>query len=56
MIDPTEKQKLIRAPVEGSSIECSKVLIRRDTSEYLLLKNRQQRDFDTGIPAAGLLV
>ena len=56
VIDPTEKQKLIRAPVEGSSTECSKVLIRRDTSEYLLLKNRQQRDFDTGLPAAGLLV
>ena len=56
IIDPTEKQKLILAPVEGSSTECFKVLIRRDASEYLLLENRQQRDFDTGLPAAGLLI
>ena len=56
VIDPTEKQKLILAPVEGSPNECFKVLIRRDASEYLLLENRQQRDFDTGLPAAGLLI
>ncbi|MEO6742191.1 MAG: M6 family metalloprotease domain-containing protein [Chthoniobacteraceae bacterium] len=56
VIDPTEKQKLILAPVEGSATECFKVLIRRDASEYLLLENRQQRDFDTGLPAAGLLI
>ena len=56
VIDPTEKQKLILAPVEGSKTECFKVLIRRDASEYLLLENRQQRDFDTGLPAAGLLI
>ena len=56
VIDPTEKQKFILAPVEGSATECFKVLIRRDASEYLLLENRQQRDFDTGLPAAGLLI
>ena len=56
VIDPTEKQSLILAPVEGSATECFKVLIRRDASEYLLLENRQQRDFDTGLPASGLLI
>ncbi len=56
VIDPTEKQKLILAPVEGSDSESFKILIRRDASEYLLLENRQQRDFDTGLPAAGLLI
>jgi M6 family metalloprotease-like protein len=56
VIDPAEKQSLILAPVEGSATECFKVLIRRDASEYLLLENRQQRDFDTGLPAAGLLI
>ena len=56
VIDPTEKQSLILAPVEGGKTECFKVLIRRDASEYLLLENRQQRDFDTGLPAAGLLI
>ncbi len=56
VIDPTEKQSLILAPVEGSKTECFKVLVRRDASEYLLLENRQQRDFDTGLPAAGLLI
>jgi len=56
VIDPTEKQSLILAPIEGSAIECFKVLVRRDGSEYFLLENRQQRDFDTGLPAAGLLI
>ena len=56
VIDPTEKQSLILAPVEGCATECFKVLIRRDASEYLLLENRQQRNFDTGLPAAGLLI
>ena len=56
VLDPIEKQSLILAPVEGSKTECFKVLIRRDASEYLLLENRQQRDFDTGLPAAGLLI
>ncbi len=56
VIDPTDKQSLILAPVESSATECFKVLIRRDASEYLLLENRQQRDFDTGLPAAGLLI
>ena len=56
VIDPLEKQSLILAPVEGSQTECFKILIRRDASEYLLLENRQQRDFDSGLPAAGLLI
>jgi M6 family metalloprotease-like protein len=56
VIDPTEKQSLILAPVESSATECFKVLVRRDGSEYFLLENRQQRDFDTGLPAAGLLI
>lgn len=56
VIDPTEKQSLILAPVEGSATECFKILIRRDGSEYFLLENRQQRDFDTGLPAGGLLI
>ncbi len=56
VIDPAEKQKLILAPVENSRTECFKVLVRRDGSEYFLLENRQQRGFDTNLPAAGLLI
>lgn len=56
VIDPTQKQKLILAPIEDSPTECFKVLIRRDGSEYLLLENRQQRGFDAGLPAPGLLI
>ena len=55
-IDPTVKQKLVLAPVEGSSRECFKVLVRPDGSEYLLLENRARRGFDGDLPGEGLLV
>ncbi|MBI5395092.1 MAG: M6 family metalloprotease domain-containing protein [Verrucomicrobia bacterium] len=56
LIDPTVKQKLILAPVEGSTIECLKVLIRRDGTEYLLLENRRKKGFDQSLPGEGLLI
>jgi M6 family metalloprotease-like protein len=56
VIDPTVKQKLILAPIEGSSRECYKVLVRADGSEYLLLENRRRTGFDTGLPGEGLLI
>lgn len=56
IIDPTVKQKLILAPVEGSKKECFKVLIRRDGSEYLLLENRTKKGWDTRLPGEGLLI
>jgi M6 family metalloprotease-like protein len=40
VIDPTVRQKLLLAPIEGSKTECYKVLVRPDGSEYLLLENR----------------
>jgi len=55
-IDPTVKQKLILAPVEGSGRECYKVLVRPDGSEYLLLENRRRMGFDTNLPGEGLLI
>ena len=56
VIDPTVKQKLILAPVESSSKECFKVLVRPDGSEYLLLENRRKKDFDADLPGEGLLI
>ena len=56
VIDPTVKQKLILGPVEGSSTECLKVLVRRDGTEYFLLENRRKTGFDTSLPAQGLLI
>jgi M6 family metalloprotease-like protein len=56
VIDPTVKQKLVLAPIEGSSRECFKVLVRPDGSEYLLLENRAKKGFDSDLPGAGLLV
>jgi len=56
VIDPTVKQKLILAPIERSSQECFKVLLRQDGSEYLLLENRQKTGFDAGLPAEGLVI
>lgn len=55
-IDPTVPQKLILSPVEGSSTECFKVLLRPDGSEYLLLENRRKSGFDSSLPAEGLLI
>jgi hypothetical protein len=54
--DPTVKQKLILAPIEGSATECYKVLVRRDGSEYFLLENRRRIGFDHNLPAEGLLI
>jgi hypothetical protein len=56
VIDPTRKQKLILAPVEGSGTECYKVLIRPDGSEYLLLENRKRHLSDRALPGEGLLI
>jgi M6 family metalloprotease-like protein len=56
VIDPTVRQKLILAPVEGSARECFKVLVRPDGSEYLLLENRTTKGFDRDLPGEGLLI
>ena len=56
VIDPTVKQKLILAPVEGSTNECFKVLARPDGSEYFLLENRRHKGFDQSLPGEGLLI
>jgi M6 family metalloprotease-like protein len=56
VIDPTVKQKLVLGPIESSSKECFKVLIRADGSEYLLLENRLTRGYDRDLPAEGLLI
>ncbi|MBI5822335.1 MAG: M6 family metalloprotease domain-containing protein [Verrucomicrobia bacterium] len=56
VIDPTVKQKLILAPVEGSTSECFKVLARPDGSEYFLLENRRKKGFDQSLPSEGLLI
>lgn len=56
VVDPTVKQKLVLAPVNGSTNECFKVLIRPDGSEYLLLENRRKTGFDSSLPDEGLLI
>jgi M6 family metalloprotease-like protein len=56
VLDPRTPQKLRLRPVEGSSRECFKVLLRPDGGEYLLLENRAARGFDRDVPAEGLLV
>ena len=56
ILDPTVKQKLILAPVENSSTECFKVLVRPDGAEYLLLENRRRLGFDRSLPGEGLLI
>jgi M6 family metalloprotease-like protein len=56
VIDPTVKQKLILGPIEDSSKECFKVLVKPDGSEYLLLENRAKKGFDASLPAGGLLI
>ena len=56
VVDPTVKQKLVLAPVKGSTNECFKVLIRPDGSEYLLLENRRKTGFDGSLPDEGLLI
>ena len=56
VIDPTVKQKLILAPIEESTKQCYKVLVRADGSEYFLLENRRKRGFDADLPGEGLLI
>jgi M6 family metalloprotease-like protein len=56
VIDPTVPQKLILGPIEGSSKECFKILVRPDGSEYFLLENRRKTGFDQGLPGEGLLI
>src|SRR5438067_3726140 len=56
VIDPRVKQKLILSPVEDDPTQCFKVMIKADGSEYFLLENRQKRDWDSGLPAEGLLI
>jgi M6 family metalloprotease-like protein len=56
VIDPTVKQKLLLSPVENSTNECFKVLVRADGSEYLLLENRRKQGFDQSMVAEGLLI
>ncbi len=56
VLDPTVKQKLILSPIENSSKECCKVLLRPDGSEYLLLENRTRKGFDRDLPGEGLLI
>lgn len=56
VIDPTVKQKIVLRPIEDSSKECVKVLIKRDGSEYLLLENRKRKGFDLELPGEGLLI
>jgi M6 family metalloprotease-like protein len=56
VIDPSVKQRLVLGPVEGSTKECFKVLVRPDGSEYLLLENRRKTGFDKDLPAEGLII
>jgi hypothetical protein len=56
VVDPRVPQKLVLGPINGSSTECFKVLVRPDGSEYLLLENRRKTGFDESLPAEGLLI
>jgi M6 family metalloprotease-like protein len=56
VVDPTTQQKLILAPITGSTKECYKVLLQPDGSEYLLLENRVKKGFDVELPGEGLLI
>jgi M6 family metalloprotease-like protein len=56
VLDPTVRQKLILAPIEGNVKECYKVLLKLDGSEYLLLENRQKKGYDESLPGEGLLI
>ncbi len=55
-IDPRVQQKIVLGPVNGTSIECVKIPLRADGSEYLLLENRRRIGFDRDLPAEGLLI
>ncbi len=56
VIDPTVKQKLVLSPIEGSTNQCFKVLVRPDASEYLLIENRRKIGFDKALPGEGLII
>lgn len=56
VIDPRVKQKLVLSPIENTTRECYKVLVRPDGSEYFLLENRARKNFDRDLPAEGLLI
>ncbi|MFM7151937.1 MAG: hypothetical protein ACKO23_19085, partial [Gemmataceae bacterium] len=55
-IDPRVQQKILLAPINGSTTECIKIPLRTDGSEYLLLENRRRMGFDRDLPAEGLLI
>ena len=55
-IDPSVRQKLLLSPIESTTNQCYKILIRTDGSEYFLLENRQKRGFDRSLAATGLLI
>jgi M6 family metalloprotease-like protein len=56
VLDPAVKQNLILAPVERTTNECFKVLVRPDGSEFFLLENRRRTNFDRSLPGEGLLI
>jgi hypothetical protein len=56
VLDPKVRQKLILSPIEGTSNQCFKILIRPDGDEYLLLENRRRQGFDQRLPGEGLLI
>ncbi|HEY6167731.1 MAG TPA: M6 family metalloprotease domain-containing protein [Verrucomicrobiae bacterium] len=56
VLDPTVPQRLMLDPVEGSTNQCFKVLVRADGSEYLLLEYRRRTGFDASLPAEGMLI
>lgn len=56
VIDPSVKQRLVLSPIEGSTNECFKVLVRPDGAEYFLLENRRKQGFDASLSAEGLLI
>ncbi len=56
VLDPMVKQKLVLSPIEATTSECFKVLLRPDGSEYLLLENRRRLGFDQSLSAEGLLI
>jgi M6 family metalloprotease-like protein len=56
IIDPKVPQKIILAPIEGTTNQMIKVLVRPDGSEYFLLEVRKKIGFDKSVPAEGLLI
>ena len=56
ILDPSDKQKLILAPIEDAPRQCCKILVRPDGSEYFLLECRKKKGFDADLPAEGLLI